>query len=461
MLGNKNKKRVNVKRSRSRRLGATVLEVMFSIFVAIVGLMGIASIIPLAARNAEESNAHNNAITLGKIWTNDFVARGLLSPRSSSVKGYGYNWRWFNDQQMQAGNFTLPIGFHNFRRFGLENPVTGGLVSSTNITTNNSGSSGAAAGTHIWSHQSICIDPMFLSDPNVLRGINTGNSRIAGYRASRFPYYAEWQNPIHDAGAAALNPWADQPRMLRATLGGISSQIPAKLAKDLFQSKDDLSTVIIDDDKTIPAARMFAEGGVKALNDGDYSWMATLVPELAPFFQQAINPTNDYILSVVIMQRRERQFLSSTTVPVPADDQPSGERLVWVQPLSGPFVGGTGGRVRLISNVQVDDSLHVGDWIMLGKNYLAITNGSAQTYASIFRWYRITALDAEASQDFLGNVATDPFHPSANNNQAIWYRDVVLEGPDWLFNNVAGVTPTTGTIMSDVVTVIERSVTLD
>lgn len=50
------------------RRGATILEVLFAIFVVIVGLLGIASLIPLAARNAVESNAHNNAQSLGPRW---------------------------------------------------------------------------------------------------------------------------------------------------------------------------------------------------------------------------------------------------------------------------------------------------------------------------------------------------------------------------------------------------------
>ena len=46
---------------------------------------------------------------------------------------------------------------------------------------------------------------------------------------------------------------------------------------------------------------------------------------------------------------------------------------------------------------------------------------------------------------------TDPFGNSGATQ--VWSRDVVLEGPDWAF---AG-NPTTGALMSNVITVMDRS----
>jgi hypothetical protein len=58
-------------------------------------------------------------------------------------------------------------------------------------------------------------------------------------------------------------------------------------------------------------------------------------------------------------------------------------------------------------------------------------------------------------------LGTDPYGNAAG--QTVWSRDVVLEGPDFkLFPDVIGgiPTPTTGTLVEGVVTVLERRLTI-
>ncbi|MFN3190239.1 MAG: hypothetical protein ACE361_06910 [Aureliella sp.] len=443
----------------SARRAATIIEVLFSIFVVVVGLMGIASLFPLAARNAAESNASNNALTQGRIWLNDFLARGFNDHNGNTEKGTGYNWLWRNDDPNLA---TSPLAAYS--KLGPTGTGTPTPINSNPNYTNPNG-----VGVRTWQQQSVCIDPMFMSDPDVVVGFNTGTGRTAGFRPAVFPYYEDGMNPTEDAAGPAINPWHAQPRMLRLSLGGGAGQIPRKLVNDLFVSRDDLATQLSDNDDTIPTTRVFSSGGSKSLTTGDYSWMATLSPE---FTSSPLAATDAYVLSLVIMQRRDRQFIGSTLNPVPGveDSKPNGERLLWVMPLSGDFVGGTGGRVRLISNKHVEHRLHVGDWIMLGKHYAAT---SVTQRFSVFRWFRIVATDAERRLDLLQNVVptnplwvgTDPYGNSAG--QEVWTRDVVLEGPDWSFAGVTNVggtaimTPTTGTLVDNVVTVIERTINVD
>ena len=47
------------------RSGVTILEVLFAIGIAIIGLLGIASILPLAGRQASDSNRAAEAQALG------------------------------------------------------------------------------------------------------------------------------------------------------------------------------------------------------------------------------------------------------------------------------------------------------------------------------------------------------------------------------------------------------------
>lgn len=466
--------RVGPKRIALRRPGVTILEVMFAIFVVIVGLMGIASLIPLAARNAEDSNAQNNALTQGKIWLNDFFTRGMNDHDSFATSGTGFNWQWRND-------VTVPVLTYDYKK-GVP-PVTPNpayLVAPTNSKVT------SAPGVRIWPHQSVCIDPVFMSDPAIVRRFNdrSGNfsPRVGSYRASVFPYYEDGHNPTDD-GFASTAPWPDQPRMIRLTLGGSGGSIPNKLVKDIFFSRDDLSILINDKDKTIPAQRVFSEGSAKALTTGDYTWMATLSPEPLTAFIPASSPgasvnkpTRDYTMSLVIFQRRDRQFIDKDTTPGLVDNKPAGERLVWVHPLSGDFRGGTGGRVRLISNKNVEDRVHVGDWIMLGKHYLIDGSVTPAHRYSYFRWFRIIAVDTETRINELRNVVPAGSDPFGNNAGAlVWTRDVVLEGPDWVFYSTPDPTgatlgtqmvngapvPTTGALIQNVVTVIERNVRVD
>ena len=105
--------------------------------------------------------------------------------------------------------------------------------------------------------------------------------------------------------------------------------------------------------------------------------------------------------------------------PGSVENKPNGERLVWVYPLTGDFIGGNGGRVRLISNAAVKDSLSIGDWIMLGKHY-AVDPGNPLNRFAYFRWHRIVAVDTESQQgrldvdrdgDGVGEIVDAPYRP--------------------------------------------------
>ncbi len=57
---------------------------------------------------------------------------------------------------------------------------------------------------------------------------------------------------------------------------------------------------------------------------------------------------------------------------------------------------------------------------------------------TICRWYRVLTLDVETE---IG--------------AGVWSRNVILDGPDWEFNHPRD-TPTQATLVSGVVTVVER-----
>jgi hypothetical protein len=244
----------------------------------IVGLLGIASIIPLAARNASDSNAHNNAQALGQRWFQGFFARGLYEHDGFTANGIGYNWQWFKDYA--AGG--VGPSFVNFEKsYQSAGGVPGiGVAGGTNQSPVNSlsNSSAPSAISRVWGHEAVCIDPTFFTEPDVRQRVNAhissggagvGTSRIAGYRLAVFPYFDDGFNPVTDPFAPSA-PWQDQPRMLRVSLGfGAGSQVSRKLIEDVFASPDDLAiTTYLQDpvtgerikDDSFPPTRIFLAG---------------------------------------------------------------------------------------------------------------------------------------------------------------------------------------------------------
>lgn len=483
----------------STRLGVTVLEVLFATVVVVVGLIGIASVIPVAARNAQEATAHTNALNLGLAWSDGFIARGLHQPSPNATQA-DMSWIWYRDYSADPPNTPGP-SWEIFQRRGMQSISESERVAgSRNLRFETPSFSIAPAGRgdgsrRIWGHMPICLDPFFLSAPSTVRRIsdeiqNIAPTRIGSYRCSVFPYFNDRYDP-------ALDPFSsptltvDQPRMLRVGLANIPRSGPVlgtaflggkhpmlrSMISGIFASTDELTvddsvdeSLSAVDRNSRPSRRMFSMTGtnaLKSLADGRYTWMATVVPfepqvsdidsssdSLRPFKFTA-QPSESALISYVVLNRHSHEYVVGGITPIPGDteSQPTGERITRVYPLSGNFQGGTGGRVRLIANNSVSSKVNVGDWLMLGRYFIVDSDGRPYPF---FRWYRVIGASAESEYGPLQLLAptTSPNDPLT---QEVWARDVVLEGPDFAF----GPTPTFATLVSGVVTVIERQVHLE
>lgn len=444
------------------RRGITVIEVMFAMGIALVGLFGIASLLLLAGRQAGESNRASEGQAFSQDWYGEFSARGL----NNSAK-----WAWWNDATPGMQWFSKTLGA------SAETPSKGST----------------ALHSREYGRESVCLDPMFFAG----RDLNNTLTPSNWYRPSVFPYYQDRYNPTIDPayvnGMAGLQ-WADQPRMLRVTWATPSASSPygpiaqtSRFLEQVFFSQDDYS-VVLDEDKSVAPVRgtSFFEAQVpnqplplgRFAAESQYSWLATLSPTEPQNF--ATEATDLYTLSLVVINKRDRiVYDPAVTTPrnpgTPAvpTNTPQGERLTWVQTQSGNFSGGNGGRVRLISSDGVDPTVHVGDWVMLSKyyNFEAVAFGPLVLRPnSVFRWYRVVAVESDETVGPLGTIAggNDPYGQSPPNNQ-VWGQDVVLEGPDWSFsptvvvdlgggNSTTVQTPTTGTLIKGTVSVYERIV---
>ena len=405
----------------NKNAGVTVIEVLFAAGIAVFGLIGIASLIGVAGRQASQANEVAEAQALSNSWYADFVTRGF---NDSS------QWRWFNDQL--GGAFAAKFVAYS----------ASGTPSSFTSTPS----------TRTAYRHAVCIDPTFFADATNITAMSPPNTFGSGqaYRPGLFPYYQDNFDPLTSPVATIDFPThpnflnVDMPRLLRVSLASSATSVAAgimseSLVEQLFQSHDDLGPVQDEEDKTLAAIRFIGAGGGKLLSKGEYNWFATLSPREFASSLEFGNSSQEklYTLDVVVMHRRDRQFFIPASGGV--ENIPQGERLLAVTPpfVSGsatnylPFTGGSGGRVVMSASIEVSDKIHIGDWVMLARHQDATVSRS-----TVVRWYRVIGLDAEPTL-----------------TAATWSRNVILDGPDWVFS---GANPTQATLVSNVVTVLER-----
>jgi hypothetical protein len=422
--------------------------VLFATGIVIVGLIGIASILPVAIRNSTQSNTSAEGLSLGLAWADSFLVRGLHQPTAHSNQGQ-FTWVWRSEE-----------GGTGWRAFNNRvSPPVGNLLGQRDHSTP-------------WRYVSVCIDP----------NLNATNLTVLPYRSAVFPYFSD---------ALPSNPSGPHPRMLRIgmanNVSGLSP-VSEQIISNLFSSNDELvGDNYLDPNSTdpnltgpdrdaLPARRLFLSPTnvpLRSLTNGQYKWMATisrLEPSLdevrtaAKATETASNGSTHGLVSILVLHRHDHFPTLNPDIP-----SPNGERLVRVRPLSGDFVGGAGGRVLLEGGVETSSQLAVGDWIMLGRYYLEERWSATPRRYTFFRWYRVIGLSSEPL------LAAD----------LSWSREVVLEGPDFGFattrvqedpgspgkamfqvfrdaypNPNPDLYPTYGTLLGGVVTVVERQVKL-
>jgi hypothetical protein len=258
------------------------------------------------------------------------------------------------------------------------------------------------------------------------------------YRPGLFPYYQDNFDPLTSPVATIDFPThpnfvsADLPRLLRVSLASsvVAGIVSESLVQQIFQSHDDLGAVQDEDDKSLPATRYIGAGGSKLLSKGEYNWFATLSPRefASPLEFSNASQEKLYTLDIVVMHRRDRQFFIPASGGV--ENIPQGERLLAVTPTTS-FTGGSGGRVIMSASIEVSDKIRIGDWVMLARHQDATINRS-----TVVRWYRVIGMDAEPTL-----------------TTATWSRNVILDGPDWVFD---AANETQATLVPNVVTVLER-----
>ncbi len=391
------------------RRGITLLEVLVSLLVLTVGLVGIAALLPIGKYEMEQAAKSDRAAVLGQAAFRDLQVRGLLSPLRWSQVGGGPVLEPSN------GGRTLGAGFNP--------PLLPPLV----------------------------LDPLAVTYP--------ANAVVPGW----FP-----TSPL--PGDATLLP------MYRFTLPEFSmpGALPAALrdmrhtaARRLFASPDELVFDVPrmaelrprlqprwlpgadgrwgfantdDDNNGTPDDA--SEAGWPGSDDlamrtsaGDFTYLVTIAPKISEMFDNLMyqsvgdaQSTKHYTVSVVVFYKRDLLTPPNTPPQATPTAPPPPERMVWcdfpyhVQNDPGPSLAGGTVRLRTDRGAKWLD-VKPGQWILLtayipdptlDNNPPGSGNGNGRQRPA--SWYRIVSVGA-------GN--TD------QPNQAWYFRDVTLAGPDW------------------------------
>lgn len=317
----------------AQRRGVTLLEVLISMAVIAIGLLGVAAMFPVGASKVQQAIRHDRASALGQAAFHEIKIRGLLNP----------------------GNWVVP-----------DTSDTDPLLTTSVLTGGG-----------------INPDLLLPATGSTLPGIPLAPaSSFSGFAYDPLTYAGSshaLQQGLFAFSTPSTNPPAGVPWLLRVTSANASGNLPGRpLANAVMTAHDDL-TFDRPDDRDRPAFQINKTDSGTGTNihrqyDGAFSWMFTAVPLL----DSNSNLTGRYNVSVVIFHRR----LLVDTLPLTAEVS---ERMV---PIVGSLGGGIGGlEANLSSGTKAYlERIKSGNWVMLSgmKNSLPV-----------IKWYRVTSIEDE------------------------------------------------------------------
>jgi prepilin-type N-terminal cleavage/methylation domain-containing protein len=396
--------------SPSPRRGVTLTEVLISIGILAVGLLGAAAMFPVGSYFMQKGEVADRGAAIAQAAFADLVARGDLNPE---------NWRAWN----QTDQVYQPMGqvMRNWMSANSairSNPNNGEATFQTQMNS-------AAGFVYI-------IDPL-----GTAAGVR---ANVSKGRLLRAPIDADASAGLDVSGFAPMAAPEETQRWLAFTQGGTwpvrrlctkSMIMPSStqpdfspsepIAQSLYTSGDDIAFDLPEEGDN-PSQQQVVKGrdtnnnvvAVARQNRGDYSWMAMVAPTQSDAREAiGLNPSAYYFdVSVVVFYKR----------PIASVD--TSESLV-----HGTIVStGTGGGEILLTKLDTKDAdpfaeLKTGQWVMVSGPHPASTDVEPLFFT---QWYRVLAVDDEERGPIV----------DANNQRLIGLR-----GPDWPWRIVDGKTP--------------------
>lgn len=418
--------------------GLSTLEVMISIGVAIIGLLGALALLPVAGSLTSRGLNADRAARVGMNAVEEFDVRGFRSPEFWVRRGPDglYPVNPLTDATLAGTAFCIDPRFYAINTRNLDTGL-GGAYPPFNVLT----APGANFSPPLAPQVDAGYFPYYQPAVGFPRMI-----RISLLSHSNVPLPLSWA-----AGSPAMYP----------TNSVVPAQMSLLQASDIFSGRDDLA-FRRPDDNTLPPQQVFSpvanplfgtNSMARREYDAQLSWLATVAPK------STASNTDLYTLSIVIFHQRNAGFPLPRTIDYAGTrPQVQTERLLNATFLRGdfsakelvlttrPFLNGNPDAAKAELSVQE------GDWLML--------SASTPSGQGLFRWCRIIDTDSEAMPLYnQNNGAPDPSRE--------WKRGVVIDGPDWLSESYRNTStglplfPTQATLVTDVIAVFEKTIRLE
>lgn len=371
------------------RRGISLLEVLISMFILLVGLAGIASLLPAGRSEIIQGVKLDYATMIGRNAVRDLRAREMLNPENWTSINNMYNGpAVMYDESLTPAPFRFP-------------------------------------GTFVQQHVlPVIIDPLGLAN-----GLS-GTTYAASY-TSAFPKGTT-------LGATNLGLVRVSPVGINTTNGATLA-----LARNLFTCGDDLD-LQTNTTRGAPPLQRLNTTTQKRDNIGNYSWIATVIPDATSYIQ---SNAPRWTLSVAVIYKRD---LSSAG---------AGESTYRV--ISLPGAGISGGEVVVWNPTK---PLRAGQYVMM-----AGSDNSGGTMLKQFLWYKVVSASEITTVSQLPYLASNK--PS-NVGPTERVQPVTLVGADWaqrFFPTMANTATTVATptswpslyVIDNVIAVYERPLDLD
>ncbi len=363
----------------------TLLEVLISIGVVAIGLLGVASLIPAGGQQAQAGARNDRKAQIGRRSIREFFVRGL-----DHVDGQWAVWSTAMSSYAEPDNDGDNDGMAD------SSPLTWPFN-----TYDQNGDLAFTVDDLIAFPRSVCMDPrgLYLAQAGA-RAVG-GNEPQALSNASIFGY-----DPLAPSNAVTwLMPRVVPIRMLSSI--ALNEIGPAY--ENAFLAQDDIQFVEPETNGDTPVQKMvesqFSDGSIafgRRDAEGRYSWLAMLVP-LDPV---RLTSGVTYRLYTVIVAARN-SFQNVNVIPVAANGAGNVDIV--------PFDEGV--RVRLPLAV---DNIRPGDWVMLAARSTLVTATDPHVGEGNFGWYQVR----NASDDILDLAGLALQSPPPSQNP--WVYAVVM-----------------------------------
>lgn len=316
-------------KSGADRRGISLMEVLISMFVLAIGLLGVAALIPAGRHEIVEATKLETAAMVGRNAFRDIQTRGYLNPN-----------RW-------ARSFV---------------PATPSYVFSTADPANPFVVRDVFGGTTNGPQVAYAFDPL-------------GRLAPAGAYGFNFPFSA----------TAASNP----PKLMRIFPCPATTSTAAQAlgAYDLaFRSSVDLKTEPNATNKDLPPLQFWYKTGttpLRRMSDGNYSWLATITSD-----PSRLATGGDVNVAVAVFYKRDMSAAgageyTATVGSFPLDPTANATVNMTRMPSGGEVV---------LANLPNDatgklKAVKPGQWVMLAG--FRMTTGATPVQLNYYRWYRV------------------------------------------------------------------------